>query len=771
MSGKSAQGGQAIVYEATQESTTQRVALKLLRWGKLASTQEHARLRREVVILAQLSHPGIASIIDSGETENGVFFIATQFVDGHRLDQLLDLSASEAGLFGNNSEDEYRSRILQLFLKVCNAVDAAHRAGVVHRDLKPASILIDKRGEPRVVDFGLAKSGFQEHAAAADPKGITQSGLFMGSLPWASPEQASGDAADERSDVYSLGVILYQLVSGGQFPYDVTGSMSDVIARIMRSHPKSLVQTGRQSGRAAMANWPKVQQVDAQLNAMVMKALAKSREERYQTAGEFGEAVGQYLNASRDGSATHSNLKGRSTKNLVTAALTVVILVGCLSAALPSLLRLAGSGEDATSVSSHPEAASEVEWESLASTLSEVVDDDSITKTNNGWRIRERSVLLPDVNSDVLIWRVLLRRNSDGPITLRLEAQAEDKEAPDEIISIEASGRRGDEVNRIELTMDGKRVVNWNVTCPVSAEGPLELTLAVKPDRVTVMLDGRLMLQLHSELMYKTWRPVLDARSADIDLIATDYAQPTTVPKGFTGDVIPIELAALEFIVRHGGAAISRPVSTTSAKSKFQLVSLTTDGSEDALPAGEIPKIAHCSMLERIELQRVTDSIEAVEHIAKLKRLKTLYIAYSSLPSNCFHYVAQLEQLENIDFFRTVIPEADFGPLRRLPSLTKLWVPSVPVSDADLELLSQIRTLRRISGARRSGHLAGRAARCWVDGIPVAGASVCTDCRRRSKKPIKARTIVAAQHQRQRRWRRRHSLPRANDVPRSAQRE
>src|SRR5262249_14440141 len=153
-----------------------------------------ARFDREVQVLAQLRHANIVTVHDSGIAA-GRHYLVMDFVDGRRLDSYLA------------AERPPMNDILRLFVKICDAVHAAHMLHIVHRDLKPSNILIDAQAEPHVLDFGLAKAG----GADADRTTMTITGQFVGSVQWASPEQAQGaaHAIDSRSDVYSLGVMLY----------------------------------------------------------------------------------------------------------------------------------------------------------------------------------------------------------------------------------------------------------------------------------------------------------------------------------------------------------------------------------------------------------------------------------------------------------------------------------------------------------------------------------------------------------------------------------
>ncbi len=259
-------GGQGVVYAAVQESTGQRVAIKVLKEGPFAGPADKARFEREVRILGQLKHPNIVAIHDRGEA-TGCFFIVMDLIDGRTLCAYLQ-----------DEEPSQRER-LTLFARVCDAVRAAHLHGVIHRDLKSANIVVNNHGEPFVLDFGLAK----RYGDDSEEMTITKSGQFMGSLPWASPEQVLGETTvlDLRSDVYSLGVVLYQMLTG-DFPYDVTGSVHAVSDRILHLDP--VRPSSKTSG------------LDDELDTVLLKCLAKEPDQRYQSAGELLADVQRYLN-------------------------------------------------------------------------------------------------------------------------------------------------------------------------------------------------------------------------------------------------------------------------------------------------------------------------------------------------------------------------------------------------------------------------------------------------------------------------------------------
>src|ERR1041385_1094624 len=203
-------GGQGVVYQAIQESTQRKMAIKVLKEGPFADHIELARFEREVDILSRLDHPHIVAIHDRGLIDGHAYYVM-DYIAGKPLD---------AYVAGGELEID---AVLTLFAKVCEAVNVAHMRGVIHRDLKPGNIRVNDEGEPRILDFGLAKIE-QEVAGASSARQMTLTGQFVGSLPWASPEQAEGQSEllDIRSDVYSLGVVLYQLLTG-RFPYPVTG--------------------------------------------------------------------------------------------------------------------------------------------------------------------------------------------------------------------------------------------------------------------------------------------------------------------------------------------------------------------------------------------------------------------------------------------------------------------------------------------------------------------------------------------------------------------
>lgn len=261
-------GAQGAVYEAVQLATKRIVAVKVLIAGPYASAIQRQRFRREIDLLASLRHANIVTIYDSGITEDNQAYLAMEYIHGQPLDSYVSLQ--QAGI------DE----TLAMFRIVCDAVDYAHRRGVIHRDLKPGNVLVDTDGVPHILDFGLAKAAGLALDAGAP---VTETGSFLGTLAYASPEQTVGDPSriDTRSDIYSLGVILYELLTGS-FPYTVAGPRDEVFRNIREQDPI----------KPSMRR----KQIDSDLDTILLKTLAKDEEQRYQSADALARDIDCYVN-------------------------------------------------------------------------------------------------------------------------------------------------------------------------------------------------------------------------------------------------------------------------------------------------------------------------------------------------------------------------------------------------------------------------------------------------------------------------------------------
>jgi tRNA A-37 threonylcarbamoyl transferase component Bud32 len=265
-------GAMGTVYEALQAHPQRRVALKLIRSDQM-SEELLRRFSLEIQALGRVHHAGIARIYEGGtaDTDSGTQpYFVMELVDGLPLDE--HVSKCRVGI----------RDAVTLMIRVAEAVHHAHQQDVIHRDLKPA-ILVDETGQPKILDFGVARMMSVEGSSVAAAATHTQIGALVGTLPYMSPEQTEAvpDQFDQRSDVYALGVIAYKLLAG-RLPYQFAGGFIEAINIIQESTPQKLGDVD--------------ERLRGDLETVVRKALAKERKHRYQTAQAFADDLRRVVN-------------------------------------------------------------------------------------------------------------------------------------------------------------------------------------------------------------------------------------------------------------------------------------------------------------------------------------------------------------------------------------------------------------------------------------------------------------------------------------------
>ena len=244
------QGGMGAVYKARDREVDRVVALKVIRPELANQPQILARFKRELILSRQVTHKNVVRIFDLGEADN-IKFITMEFVDGRDLHSLLRA----------NTPLSLEQKV-KIVIQVCRALEAAHAEGVVHRDLKPQNIMLENTGRVVVMDFGIAHS--------MEESGGTSTGMLLGTPAYVSPEQAKGEKIDTRSDIYTLGIVFYELLTG-KVPFESETVVGLLLKRI-QERPVPPIERDKEIPQA--------------LSDVVLKCLIVEKEHRYQTTRE-----------------------------------------------------------------------------------------------------------------------------------------------------------------------------------------------------------------------------------------------------------------------------------------------------------------------------------------------------------------------------------------------------------------------------------------------------------------------------------------------------
>ena len=302
------EGAMGVVYRARDTMLHRDIALKLIKPELASEPKNRSRFLRECRAAATINHPGVATIYEAGETEDGRLFLASELVEGETLKDKVGRGALAS------------AEVVEIGIQLAEALDAAHAKGAIHRDIKPSNLMLTPEGRLKVLDFGLARLVSADDSDAGDDERTieqTQEGAVVGTPAYMSPEQASGMKVDSRTDIFSAGCVLYELVTGTS-PFN-SGSVPETLRRVLCEEPPSIESS--------------VDGIPLGLEEVLRGALGKNRDQRTATAGEMADQLRELRESSssmRSGPVLAADRKRRRSIVIGGVAGTLAIVVAAL---------------------------------------------------------------------------------------------------------------------------------------------------------------------------------------------------------------------------------------------------------------------------------------------------------------------------------------------------------------------------------------------------------------------------------------------------------
>ena len=389
---KLGEGGMGAVYLAEDTKLNRKVALKFLPAEMISDPERLKRFEREAKTVAALNHPNIVTIY-SVEEQNGVPFIAMELVDGKSLTELIP------------EQGQTLDRIFELAIPIADAVSAAHEKGITHRDLKPGNIMVGSDGRVKVLDFGLAKlmeDPKDQGATSLSTQTLTKTGSALGTVTYMAPEQLKGKAPDQRADIFSLGIVLYQMASG-QRPFRGETS-AEVISSILRDAPPPVTELKLE--------------LPSHLGRIVKRCLEKNPNRRYQTAAELRNELEELKNEIDSGTVFEEEARTKAVavqqenkwSRTKVAAIGAGLLLVATVALILSIIRSADDAPDTALLEDSPKTLAVLPFsstgESAATAFAEGLNE-------------ELASLLTDLPDIQVVSRATARQQFSPEITTR----------------------------------------------------------------------------------------------------------------------------------------------------------------------------------------------------------------------------------------------------------------------------------------------------------------------------------------------------------------